>query len=245
MDVLPTFLNGATKSFMSVGHDGEMEDDHWSSMKEFWEQEKAAWGQHIENNDEKDSEEEKKKEAEFEEKRKEREAELAAEAKAAAEKEEMKKLEQKKLEEMEQADAEQVVQARMLHEEEAETDVVQKHHSWLGSMFAPGGRHGPPGHGKGKHGMQCNRMKMCMRMAMGWAMKWAVKKTYEMCQKCDSKKVQMMCKWAGAHKKFAFGMLVAHVAPWKFALGRCLHRHRGRGAEWPGHHGHHGHHDHH
>jgi len=39
---------------------------------------------------------------------------------------------------------------------------------------------------------------------------------------------------------------VAHVAPWKFARGRCLHRHMGgRGAEWPGHHGGHHHGDHH
>jgi len=30
-----------------------------------------------------------------------------------------------------------------------------------------------------------------------------------------------MCAWAAKHKYFAFGMLMAHVRPEKFAMGAC------------------------
>lgn len=242
MGVLPEFLTSAGQSFTSVGHDGAMEDDHYASMKEFYEKEKSAFTKSFTKSfTESFKKSREEEESEKEEKPSKEEIEMAEKQQKI---EIQKKEEQSKLEQMEQAEAEQVVQARLLSEEGATGDVVQPHRSWLGKIGSVmhmekwGKKHGD-WHGKGGK-MQCKRMKMCMRHAIGWAMKWAVKKTYEMCQKCPAKKVQMMCKWAGAHKKFALGMLIGYVEPWKFALGRCMHRREGE------HHGpHHWHRDHH
>lgn len=86
----------------------------------------------------------------------------------------------------------------------------------------------------------CPGFKMCMMRTMGHVMKWAVMKTKEWCMKTDSERAQKMCKWAGEHPKFAFGAMIGHVEPWKFAMGHCIRKHDGHGH---GHHGHGHHHD--
>lgn len=51
-----------------------------------------------------------------------------------------------------------------------------------------------------------------------------------MCASTKCPVVQGWCKWAGMHRELAYGMLLAKVEPWKYAIGRCWH---------DGHHGHH------
>merc|ERR1711920_669893 len=81
MGVLPQFLKGATKSFMSVGHDGEMEDDHWAEMKEFWAQEKASWGKYMDRSSEEQVDQDHKEDSSSMKEDEEKKKQLEAEAK--------------------------------------------------------------------------------------------------------------------------------------------------------------------
>lgn len=86
------------------------------------------------------------------------------------------------------------------------------------------------------HCFKAVMMKTMWKAAMGVRM---------MCHKHhDCPKMRKMCEWAKDHKEVAFGMLLAKVEPWKFAMGAC-HRREHHHGEHGDHHHHHGDHHHH
>lgn len=73
----------------------------------------------------------------------------------------------------------------------------------------------------------------CFKKVMKKVMFKAVMRVKMMCVKYpDNQRIQRMCAFAKEHRDIAFGMLLAKVEPWKFAMGACRKHH--------GHHGHHG-----
>jgi hypothetical protein len=72
----------------------------------------------------------------------------------------------------------------------------------------------------------------CMKHTIKHVMKRAVWKVVGMCKETSCPKKKKLCGWAREHKGVAFGMLVAKVEPWKFALGHCAHKkHHGWGVQ--------------
>jgi hypothetical protein len=63
--------------------------------------------------------------------------------------------------------------------------------------------------------------KICFKKTSCFVMKMAVGRFRKMCRKTGSAKVKKICGWVAHHKAFAFGMMLAKVEPWKFAIGRC------------------------
>lgn len=63
----------------------------------------------------------------------------------------------------------------------------------------------------------------CYRKVFGFVMKHAVMGTKHVCHVTKCPVLQKWCKWAGNHREMAFGMLLAKVEPWKYAIGRCYH----------------------
>jgi len=84
---------------------------------------------------------------------------------------------------------------------------------------------------------QHNFCPYCFKRVMGLVMCKATMAVKMMCMKTHDPHTMRMCEFAYQHREVAFGMLLAKVEPWKFAMGACSHR-RGH------HHGdkHHGHH---
>lgn len=69
-----------------------------------------------------------------------------------------------------------------------------------------------------------NMSPKCFVKVMKVVMGMAIKHVIMMCKKTDNKMVQKMCMFAGKHKAIAFGAMLAHVQPEKFAIGRCWGR---------------------
>lgn len=66
----------------------------------------------------------------------------------------------------------------------------------------------------------------CFKKVTKQVMFKAAMRVKAMCAKYpDNPKVQRMCAFAKEHRDIAFGMLLAKVQPWKFAMGACRHRH--------------------
>lgn len=78
------------------------------------------------------------------------------------------------------------------------------------------------------HGHVCPR---CYKKVTGIVMRRAIGGAKKMCEVTKCPFLKKWCVWAGKHAKMAYGMLLAKVEPWKYAIGRCWHGH--------GHHGHH------
>jgi hypothetical protein len=74
----------------------------------------------------------------------------------------------------------------------------------------------------------------CYKKTFMMVMKKAVWGVKQMCEKTKCPVMQGWCKWAGEHKEMAFGVILAKVEPWKYAIGRCWHPDHGP------HHGPHG-----
>jgi len=71
---------------------------------------------------------------------------------------------------------------------------------------------------KDEDGHVCRK---CYRKVMGVVMEKAVEITRGMCEKTKCPAMQGWCKWAGEHKAVAYGMILAKVEPWKYAIGAC------------------------
>merc|ERR1712054_424878 len=52
-------------------------------------------------------------------------------------------------------------------------------------------------------------------------MKVAVKGVIGLCKDIHCPCIQKWCAWSGNHKEMAYGMLLAQVQPWKYAIGKC------------------------
>lgn len=89
----------------------------------------------------------------------------------------------------------------------------------------------------------------CMRKMMKKAVMMAVKKIIGMCHESKCHIMAKMCPWMKENKAVAFGMLLAKVEPWKFAMGWCMsksgHRDHHHGDHHHGDHDHGWHHHHH
>jgi hypothetical protein len=63
--------------------------------------------------------------------------------------------------------------------------------------------------------------KKCIKKVSCCVMKYYIDKVKKWCKKatkdCDKKR----CEWMRNHKEFTFGVLLAYVQPWKFAIGYC------------------------
>jgi len=63
--------------------------------------------------------------------------------------------------------------------------------------------------------------KKCIKEVSCCVMKYYIEKVKDWCKKatndCDKKK----CEWMRNHKEFTFGVMLAYVQPWKFAMGYC------------------------
>lgn len=64
----------------------------------------------------------------------------------------------------------------------------------------------------------------CFVKVMKVVMGMAIKHTIMMCKKTECSVLKKMCMFAGKHKALAFGAMLAHVQPHKFAIGRCWGR---------------------
>lgn len=94
---------------------------------------------------------------------------------------------------------------------------------------SPSGMHHHHHH---NHGHVCKECYVKVFKAVMWM---AVKKTKHACEHTDCPVLKKWCKFAAWHKPEAFGMLMAWVEPWKFAIGRCWHEGKegeGKGASW-------------
>lgn len=93
---------------------------------------------------------------------------------------------------------------------------------WIASWF----HHGPPkGQGKGHDGAEVNGVCVkCYKRTFEAVMKFAVGATKKMCMSTKCPFLHKWCGWAAKHPKVAYGQIMGHVEPWKFAIGRCWHR---------------------
>lgn len=64
----------------------------------------------------------------------------------------------------------------------------------------------------------------CMEHGIKHVMHRALGKIKHMCEETSCPKKQKICGWTKEHREVAFGMLLAKVEPWKFALGFCTHK---------------------
>merc|ERR1719270_1981987 len=84
--------------------------------------------------------------------------------------------------------------------------------------------------------------KHCYRMVFRIVMEHSVSMVKKLCKTTECPRMQGFCRWARWHREMAFGVLLAKVEPWKYALGRCYHPGKGKGKHHHAGHHHAGHH---
>jgi hypothetical protein len=67
----------------------------------------------------------------------------------------------------------------------------------------------------------------CYKMVFRIVMAHSVSMVKKQCRTTHCPKMQGFCKWARWHREMAYGVLLAKVEPWKYALGRCYHPGKG------------------
>merc|ERR1712045_252356 len=71
--------------------------------------------------------------------------------------------------------------------------------------------------------------KHCYKMVFRIVMQHSVSMVKKLCKTTECPRMQGFCRWSRWHREMAFGVLLAKVEPWKYALGRCYHPRKGKG----------------
>lgn len=61
----------------------------------------------------------------------------------------------------------------------------------------------------------------CFEKVFGFVMKMSIREVKKMCRHTDCPALQEWCKFGATHPAVAYGMILAKVEPWKYAIGRC------------------------
>merc|ERR550532_1495838 len=69
--------------------------------------------------------------------------------------------------------------------------------------------------------------RRCYRKVFRIVMARSVSMVKKQCRTTHCPKMQGFCRWARWHREMAYGVLLAKVEPWKYALGRCYHPGKG------------------